>query len=493
MPDQSAAIVSGPCRRTRSIGAALFAVVLLMACQPLKPERPDVLLVTVDTLRADHLGVYGLDAGTSPNIDALGREGVVFERAIAAASRTVPAHASIMTSRHVREHSVGHLNGRSKLVGHETVADHFRRAGYRTAAFIGNILITRATGLDAGFDLYDDALTTPELNRPGIVERLAEDTTARALEWLAATDDRPAFLWVHYQDPHGPYTPPPEDAARFDFGTDEHEAVLEIGESNHAVNAIPPYQALPGLRRQSEYRSRYAGEIFYADRSIGELVAAFDARAGERGSVVLLTADHGESLGESGRYFLHTHASTPDVAHVPLIVRAAGLTAGRRDEVVGHVDVLPTLLDLAGLDAAVDASGFSLAPLARGESTLPDRHLYCDLGTRLSAYRGDGFTSIHGLGGAWPDSAAPLDVARAPWRSFRWRPGSEWQPTGGGRGNLPADVRAYVSSAEPMAMLPPPDPALTRQLTALGYTDANADANTDTGADTDADADEATQ
>ena len=231
---------------------ALCALLLLpLACSRAHSTRPDVLLITVDTLRADYLSAYGFPFETSPQVDALAAEGVLFERAISGSSRTVPAHASIMTSRYTREHSVGYLNGKSALRDRVTLADLFRDAGYATAGFIGNILLTRNTGLGRGFDLFDDEIETPELNRPNIVERLAEDTTRRAIEWLAEEREAPAFLWVHYQDPHGPYTPPAEDANRFDLPGPPGEKPLALAKSNVGTKSrggIPPYQVLPGLR-----------------------------------------------------------------------------------------------------------------------------------------------------------------------------------------------------------------------------------------------------
>jgi len=412
-----------------------WLAILPLACRDAAPRHPDVLLVTVDTLRADHLGSYGFAWETSPRIDALAAEGVVFERAIAASSRTVPSHASMMTSRYTREHSVGHLNGKSALRGLETLADVFDGAGYATAGFIGNILLTHTTGLDRGFDVFDDDIETPELNRPHVVERLAGDTTERALRWLAAPRQEPFFLWVHYQDPHGPYTPPPEDAARFEIPPAPGEQPLPTGVKNEDKHGIPAYQVLPGLDLPSQYQGRYAGEIFYADRSIGRLLDAVGPE-----TVVLLTADHGESLGENGRYFMHTYTTTPDVAHVPFVLRAPGLAPERRGEVVSHVDVLPTLLELAGLPVPADARGVALGPLVRGEATLPPRLVYCDIGGQLSAYTDEGFVQIFGLDGAWQGGFGP----NRPWRRYAWRPGAQWELLESGRGPLPEPLQRYA-------------------------------------------------
>ncbi|MBW2288365.1 MAG: sulfatase [Deltaproteobacteria bacterium] len=374
-----------PGRRTSALAAmtcCLAAAWLPLACGPANESRPNVLLITIDTLRADHLGTYGFRFDVSPEIDALAEQSVVFERAIAASGKTAPSHAAIMTSGYTREHSIGHGNGTSTLSDRVTLAEIFHEAGYATAAFVSNILLTRRIGFDRGFEVFDDELSAPESNRPKVVERLAPDTTARAIEWLNARNERPFFLWVHYQDPHGPYTPPAEAADRFDIPGAPDEAELPVRAGNNASGGIPPYQALPGLYRVSEYRSRYAGEIFFADEWVGKLLA----RAGaddKRETIVLLTADHGESFGEYGHYFKHTHTTTPDVAHVPLILRAPGLTPERRDDLVSHVDIAPTLLELAGLRASSDASGVALANSGAFRLLRQRRPAECLSGQRL--------------------------------------------------------------------------------------------------------------
>ena len=177
-------------------------------CTGRAPEGPpNVLLITLDTVRADHIGSYGFEAETTPFIDALAERSVVFERAIAASARTAPSHASILTSRWVRYHSIGHVNGTTRLLDEPTLAEQFAAAGYDTAAFVSNPLLARRIGLDRGFDVYDDELSVSA--RSGVVERDANATSERAEAWLGAGRDKPWFTWVHFQDPHGPYTPPP--------------------------------------------------------------------------------------------------------------------------------------------------------------------------------------------------------------------------------------------------------------------------------------------
>jgi arylsulfatase len=432
-----------------------------------RPDAPDVLLITVDTLRADQLGAYGSALGASPNVDALAARSVVFERAVAAASVTAPAHASIMTSRWVREHSVGWLNGPTQLVDSPTLAQLFRDSGYDTAGFVGNLMLQRRLGFHRGFDVFDDELPAEERNRPLTFERIAGQTAERALAWLGRPREAPVFLWVHLQDPHGPYEPPGEFAARFAAPRDPSEPPLPVLENDVGLSGIPAYQALPGLVHASEYRSRYAGEIAYADHWLGRILEAFDAQPRGPG-VVLFTADHGESMGEAYRYFSHGHTTTPEVAHVPLLLRAPGLAPGRRPELVSHVDVLPTLLELAGLPLPGRASGIALGPYLRGGRPLPERVVYCDVGRELTAYRRDAFVRVRGTGDAWLPPETRGGAPTLSWSMYAWEGGPEWR-------RLPVDaalksvVRAYADRAEPMAEAPPIEYRDLERLRALGY------------------------
>jgi arylsulfatase A-like enzyme len=419
------------------------------------------VLIVVDTLRADFLGAYGYAGGTSPHLDALAARSVVFDRAVAASALTAPSHASIMTSRYVREHSIGYLNGGTRLVGRPTLASVFRDAGYDTAAFISNSIIRSRVGLDAGFDLYDDALPDSERNRPYIFERTADGTTDRAVEWLRRDAETPFFLWVHYQDPHGPYTPPEALAERFDRPPRPGEKPLPLLDRQNGHLGIPAYQALPGLRYASQYRARYAAEIRYVDDELARLLDAIGEREGEGGTVLLLTADHGESMGEGHYFFAHGHATTPDLARVPFLLSAPGLKPGRSSALVHHVDVMPTLLDLAGLEAPPGLRGLALGPLVAAGRELPDRVVFTDVGNDVSAYRGDGFVRIS-------EQGREVDATSDAWTAFRWLDSGRWMP-------VPLDpseragIETYLEKSTPTAEADPLEPADVERLRALGY------------------------
>jgi arylsulfatase len=457
-------------QRPASLLVALVLASAESGCGEPEPAQPNVLLITIDTLRADRLGVYGFKLDTSPAIDRLASSGVVFEHAIAGASFTSGSHASIMTSSYTREHTIGYVNGKTRLEGIITLADIFNREGYQTAAFVGNFVLDRSSGLDRGFEIYDDELPTAELNRKFASERIAEHTTERALRWLKNKDSRPFFLWVHYQDPHGPYTPPPEYKGRFQPESRPDEKPLPVLKTLLGLNGIPFYQELDGVRLPSVYEAHYAEEIAYADHWIGELISNVDAIASDANTIIMLTADHGESLGEEGRYFLHGSATTPDQAHIPLILRAPGLPKGRRTEIVHHVDILPTLLDLAGFEAPANTSGIALGPVLRGDAPLPDRLVYCDAGFGLSAYGPGGFVRVGGTLAAWHFGDVNHPARMAPrWAEYRWPSGEPWQIVDSVEGISKETIRSYFRHAIPMVDLPQRSESRLEMLRALGY------------------------
>ena len=273
---------------------------------PPAPTAPtSVLLVTIDTLRADRLGCYGDAAARTPNADALARAGVLFEAAYTPVPITLPAHASILTGLLPPAHGVRGNGAFALGPGPATLAEALKARGRRTAAFIGGFPLSRRFGLARGFDHYDDTVE----KTPGVhyefAERRGADVAAAARSWLAAQAG-PVFVWVHLFDPHAPYDPP--EAFR---------------------NGDP-----------------YRGEVASADAALGALLAAWDARPGP--SVVALTADHGEAFGEHGEesHSLFVYDTT---LRVPLILRGEGCRAGARvAAAVGLTDLAATLLELAG-------------------------------------------------------------------------------------------------------------------------------------------------
>lgn len=269
------------------------------------PERPALLLVTLDTTRADALAPEA-DAAATPAFGALAARGVRFTQAYATAPTTLPSHASMLSGLYPGEHGV-HENGRRLSERVPLVAERLRELGYATAAFVSGFPLKSPFGLARGFDLYDDEFDA------GKTERSARETTDRALAWLAKSDPRPRFLWVHYYDPHEPYAPPEPFRSRF---------------------PDDPYQ----------------GEVAAMDHELGRLLAAFEASRGGRGTGVLVAADHGEGRGEHGE-MLHGNLLYQGVMRVPLVVAGDGLAPATRSAPVSLRQVRATLLGLAGDDA----------------------------------------------------------------------------------------------------------------------------------------------
>ena len=392
-----------PC--TRLAATLLAGLASLSACRS-EPERPKtVALVTIDTLRADYVHSYGFPQAVTPALDALASRGVVFDRAIAASASTIPSHASMMTGRYPRQQSTGARNGDTRLEGQTTLAERFADAGWTTGAFVSNVVLQRRSGLDRGFGHYDARLPGQEVGRVSY-ERSADETVDAALTWLDQQGDAPVFLWVHLQDPHGPYTPPDEWLEGITAPEIPGDRDLPRGKIDGPRGAIPGYQYLEGIHKASEYARRYAGEIAYTDAALGRLTAALEARPP---LALLVTSDHGESLGEGDHYLQHGQASTPELARVPFILTAPGLTPERRGEVVSHVDVAPTLLELAGLEPLRSTAGLALgASLAPG-AALPDRAVFCDAVGESSAYRLRARVRVTGFN----DSTATAAIARA--------------------------------------------------------------------------------
>jgi arylsulfatase len=444
------------------VGDAPRALAPAVTASPAR--HPDVLLITLDTLRADHVGAYGAPRGATPQLDALAEESVVFERAVAASSRTAPSHASLFTSSWVRDHSIGYRNGATQLGDEATLAAILAAAGYDTAAFVSNSMLRRRIGLDRGFAHYDDRLPDSESNRP-VFERVAEKTTKQALAFLARERQAPLFLWVHYNDPHGPYGPPPA-YLEGPWNGPRDEPALPALEGQRGIRGIPAYQVMAEERRPADYRTRYAGEIRYLDAWLGRLLDAFDERSGP-GAIVAVTADHGESLGEEGFYFSHGYGTAPNLAHVPFLLRAPGLAAQRIAAPVHHVDLLPTLLELVGLPQPPGAAGVALGPGLRGEAALPgDRDLFVDVGAEVSLYRGDTFLRAR-LG----DDLGPVQQGSR--QAFRWQSGSVWQPIEPSP-ELAHRAEQYAAERAVLRRAPPLGSDDEARLRALGYLEPEA-------------------
>ena len=316
------------------------------------PEPPSVILITADTLRADHLGAYGYTRDTSPNFDAFVAGALLFENAFSHAPQTHTSFSSILTGFLPHETRVLDLAPLPAEV--DTIAELLQRAGYTTHAVVSNYLLRHQTrwrdgqGWAQGFDSYDDEMNQRELIRPQ-PERTARETTDRAIEIIRRSKGKPLFLWVHYQDPHGPYAPPPEFAAAVGEAPEERR-LLRLNRTRSGAGGIPLHQRLPGRRNYFHYVWQYDGEIRYFDHQLGRLFAALKKAGLYDTSLILFTADHGEGMGEHEFYFSHVGRLFHGLTHVPLVLKHGDRLSGRRRDYVQHLDIVPTLASAAGIE-----------------------------------------------------------------------------------------------------------------------------------------------
>jgi len=330
-------------RRGRATAAVALAL-LLPACRSGRREtwpEASIVLISIDTLRADHLPLYGYAHGSTPAIDALGREGIVFDGVYSHCPLTLPAHASMLTGLTPPHHGVHDNAGFTLKPGARTLAARFHDSGRATGAAVSAFVLRSATGIAQGFDRYDDEIVQdPSLEDMGNQQRDGAKSVASLLGWIEAQGDRRFFAFLHLYEPHTPYTPPSPYKERF---------------------ADSPYD----------------GEIAYADELVGRLLAPLRAKGALDHTLVALTADHGEGLGEHGEqehgFFLYR-----ETVRVPLVLRLPGASqAGRRvSATAAQVDLAATLLDLVGLPAT-GMDGASLRPAIAGGPG-PGRPVYSE-------------------------------------------------------------------------------------------------------------------
>lgn len=357
-------------RRAAPRRLLLAAAAVALGCGT---ARSSVILVSVDTLRADQLGAYGSSSGLSPNIDALAAESQLFERAYAPAPFTLASVSGLLSCRHPVE--LGVDSNESALPANvATLATLLSAHGYRTGAVVSNFVLRRQAGLDRGFDVYDDAMSAREELR-NLPERSAGDTTSAALRVLDELRHAggPVFLWVHYQDPHGPYTPPDgfRERALPEAERTLGERRLPFSPNDRGLGGIPRYQRVGDEDRAAFYLAGYRGEIAYLDGQIGALLAGL-AERGLRGDAwIAFVADHGEGLGENDYWFAHGEYLTDPLVHVPLLLRVPGRAGSRREATASLLDVVPTLARGVGLEPPPDCRGYDLlAPAGPPERRL---------------------------------------------------------------------------------------------------------------------------
>jgi arylsulfatase A-like enzyme len=316
--------------------------------------------IVVDALRADHLGIYGYDRPTSPNLDRFSAEGAVFERAYSQASWTIPSMASYMTSLYQGVHGVSTTPKREnfRVLGPEftTLAESFRDQGLKTAAVTNHAWFRRKMGITAGFE---EIISRKDLSDH---PREAEFLTDAAIGWLKEKRDGDFLLYVHYMGTHHPYNAPPPYRGLFSGGSDGAAGTIK------RARALKKRAEREGLAGEDidQLLSGYDEKAAYTDEHLGRLLDFLEEEDFLKSTAVVVTADHGEAFGEHGSIY---HGGRPynEVLHVPLIIRAPGASAGRRvEEPVGLIDIFPTLHELLGLEVRYPIQGRSLIPSMEG-------------------------------------------------------------------------------------------------------------------------------
>ena len=329
-----------------------WSVVLLLAgvsgCSLQPASRPSVILITVDTLRADHLGCYGYPRDTSPTIDAFSREGILFERVVTSMSTTLPAHASLFTSSYPARNGVlANYNvwNQPAPTDHEdlrSVTQLFQAEGYQTAGFVSVFHLGYGSGVDAGFDSFDGVRGNIGSTKGRGLERSADVTTERALNWLEYSSREPFFLWIHYFDPHSPYWPPPEYRDLFQTDPVVEQLLLDRN-------------VVPKLRESAAgYYNRYDGEIRFTDDQIKRVLDKLRERGLYDDSVIVFTADHGEGLQQHQK--LGHGVIYNEQLLIPWIMKLpGGERAGSRvSRLASVIDIFPTAIAAAGLSITSD-------------------------------------------------------------------------------------------------------------------------------------------
>ena len=408
--------------------AAVWALVLLSAPPPAKAAETNLLLITIDTLRPDRLSCYDKRFVKTPAIDALAAKGVLFEQAFAHNPITLASHANILLGTTPLYHGVSE-NAKSRVSdAFLTLAEHLKSGGYATGAFVGAFPLDHRFGLSQGFDVYDDAITRKSELIGSYSERKAEQVVTASLAWLTGQKGK-WFCWIHLWDPHAPYDPP------------------------------EPYL--------TEYqKDPYSGEAAYVDAQLARIFAELKTRGWSDRTLVVLTADHGESLGEHGE-LTHSYFAYNSTLHVPLILAGPGIRAKRAAEYVSHVDIFPTVCDLLNVKRpASTLQGESLMPLLQRNPMAP-RPIYFE---SLEPYLNKGCAPLRGFiegGRKFMDTTIPevYDLGRDFEEKTNLAPQTDLNPLK----KTMRDMEERLSSPMKKEASGTPDRRTMERLRSLGY------------------------
>jgi arylsulfatase len=356
--------------------AIVLAGALLAACGcARRSPPPSLLLITIDTLRADHLGTYGYARPTSPRLDELARQAVVFEKAYATLPRTTQSIATLLTGLYPKHHQARGLFSYLPP-GNTTLAEILRERGYATRAVVSNIFLQPGKGFEQGFESYSN----PRSRFDG---DSSAQITSEALGLLAGMQDRPFFLWVHYLDPHWSYEPEERLVKRFDPDYQPSEEMRALREGRFLKGDLIFQNPLPPRDRE-HLVARYDAEIAQVDEQIGVLLDGIPA-AIRANLLVVLTSDHGESLCEHGYCFAHGETLYDDTLHVPLLFSLPGRLRPERVATtnVSLLDVAPSILRILGLPDRPGMDGLPLLPSGTGSPAAKRALLFAETDYQL--------------------------------------------------------------------------------------------------------------
>ena len=428
-------------------------------------EQPDIVLVVIDTLRADHLGCYGHDRPTSPNIDAMAASGLLFERAYAHSGWTLASFTSLFTGLLPHQHRVGRAPGDASQFGRlapevVTLAEAVGAAGYATAAVMNNTFLAPEFGLNQGFGehyLWHGATND--------AHRSADETVTIALDWLEQQQD-PALLVIHMMEPHLDYAPPADIRGTFTptdppFDVPLSDVVLSQGLKSGQIMLPRDIPLITGI---------YDEEILTADRAVGTLRTGIASRG--RPTITIITADHGEEFWDHGG-FEHGHTLYGELTHAPLIMTGPGIATGTVRTVVGHRDLFRALITVSGAQLPANVGGEDLLAIAQqgawtGERTVVSENVLYGPGLVSSVDDGHRLVlnQISGSGEVWAVAEDGSERTR-----LQGAPQSETAQR-----MLPTLEALRGGSLKPVEINDTriPDPTTFDQLAALGYLDAAA-------------------
>jgi len=348
----------------------LISMFVWTSCEASKKAGPDadnIILITISSLRADHFGCMGYQRKTTPQMDAFAGKGVLFTNAFGTSGWTMPNHASIFTSLFPKTHQVKHIK-HSLSQKYQTLAEILRENGYFCAGFTCNPRLGTEYGFGQGFDLYDD-YTVPVLLKSVALESTEVDVNKTrtnhyindlVIRWLQRVKQQPFFLFVHYYDPHWDFLPP----APYDTMFDQHYKGTVDGRN---VAKEPLFSNPPSEEDIRHIIALYDGEIRQTDSDVGEVLDILEKTNLMKNTIVIIVGDHGESFYEHG----HTshHGLYEELIHVPMMMRIPQKIVKKKiPALVSQVDIMPTILDYAGISPSADIQGKSLKPLIEGST-----------------------------------------------------------------------------------------------------------------------------